>query len=352
MALILLIVHAAILVLLLFNLRYLRHRRPSGSAPLPRLSVLIPARNEADNLRRLLPSLLAQDHPAFEIIVYDDASEDDTWAVIQSHEGPRLRALRGTGPPPGWIGKVHALHQAAGEASGERLLFLDADTALNDTGALRRIAERFEALPPGSVLTALPTLLGGGLLLVSLVPNAILGGLPWPLVRRFRLPALGALNGQCWMIDGEAYRRLSPHEHVRNAILEGVQIGRYLKRCGLTPVLCDLRDELSVYMYRNLTEAWMGFRKNAYLILGGHPVVFLPLFALFTLTYVLAPFFAPPLLLSLYAIKFTTDRLMRFPLWVTLAAPLCFLCGALLQFDSFLAHLTRRVAWKGRPVGW
>src|SRR5690606_28279242 len=141
---------------------------------------LVPARNEEENLARLLPSLLAQDYPAYEVVVVDDASEDGTWAVLEAHADPRLRAVRGEGPPPGWLGKPHALHVAAGRATGAVFLFLDADAELADAGALRRLVERFTALGRGAVMTGMPCYRGeaGGLLLTSMVPFAVLAALP------------------------------------------------------------------------------------------------------------------------------------------------------------------------------
>ena len=88
------------------------------------VTVCIPARNEEANLARLMPSLLAQDHPDLQIVVVDDASEDGTWEVLRRHADPRLVAVRGNGPPAGWVGKVHALYQAQKRADGDVLVFL------------------------------------------------------------------------------------------------------------------------------------------------------------------------------------------------------------------------------------
>ena len=353
MVIFLAVVHAALFLTLLVNLFYLRRtRRQVAPSDYPLVSILIPARNEAENLRRLLPSLKAQDYPAFEAILYDDESEDETWAVIQEAGDVRIRGVKSQGPPPeGWIGKVHALYQVSKHARGRFYLFLDADAELLDAGALRRIIERYLALPRDAVLTGMTLLRGGGKVLVSLVPNALLTGLPWPLVRRFRARALGALNGQFWMIDADHYRRLDPFLQVKNEVLEDVQLGRFFKTQGLTPYLCDVTRELAVYMYRDTVDAWRGFRKNAYLILGGQPLSFVLLFILFLFTYVLSPLYSPWFLLSVYVLKAATDRLAGFPLWVSLLAPLSFLLSPLLQLDSAFNHFAGRVSWKGRRVG-
>lgn len=364
------LVHAGLWLVLLGNLWYLRRGKREAHPPArpsdenvpedtPRLSVLIPARNEERPLQRLLPSLLAQAYPRFEIIVYDDGSTDGTAGVLNAFENDfsekanaRLTVLRGDGPPAGWIGKTHALHQAAQEAEGDVFLFLDADARLEGSGALRRLVHRFRGLVEGDVLTGFPRLRGAALLLVSIVPNAILTGLPWPLVRRTpQRPSLGALNGQCWMIDAGVYRQHQPHEACKSDVLEDVEIGRYLKTKGLVPAMRDVRGEVSVFMYETFADAWRGFRKNAYLLMGGTPLaagIFIPLFLL---TYVLAPFFAPWLWLSVFGLKAVTDWRGGLPAWVGALAPLSFLLAVALQLDSTVSYLRGRVAWKGRSVG-
>lgn len=346
------LVHVGLWAVLAGNLWFL-HRRDRRTPPAtsPQLSILIPARNEADNLRRLLPSLLEQVYPAFEVIVYDDGSDDGTWEVLQAVDDDRLTAIRGEGPPPGWVGKVHALYRATRHASGDLYLFLDADAVLNDPQALQRLVERFAALPARSILSGFPRLRGHGALLVSLVPNTILVSLPWPLVRRTRTSALGALNGQCWMIRADHYHRHEPHRAHPDDVLEDVQIGRHLKAEGLFPTLVDVQREVSVHMYAGFREAWRGFRKNAYLILGGTPLRFVALFVLFAAAFVLAPLAEPWLLLSIYGLKTVTDRRSGFPGWVSALAPLSYLLASVLQLDSARHHGRGDVIWKGRRVG-
>lgn len=357
-ALALLGIHVSVLAVLASNLVYLRRTKRDFVAPeaWPSVSVLIPARNEAQNLRRLLPSLLAQDYPALEVVVMDDGSEDATWDVIASHG--RVRGLRGSGPPPGWVGKVHALHETARHATGEVFVFLDADAELKDAGALRRLVARFlaaearatQAGQDGAATSGLSHLKGGGLLLTSLVPFAILSALPLPLVPRTKAPSLSALNGQCWLIRAAAYRRHQPHAAHPDEVLEDVQIGRYLKALGVRVELHDLRDELAVWMYGSLPEAWRGFRKNAYLVQGGTPLRFALAHGLYLAAFVLAPLASPWLLVSLYLLKGISDVLGRFPAWLPLLAPLTFLLGGALAIDSAVSHWAGRVRWKGRAV--
>lgn len=339
-----------LLVIQLGNIAYLRRPTVPPPGARPSVSVLIPARNEAGNLRRLLPSLLSQTYDGFEVIVYDDDSDDGTWDVLQSFDDERLRPLQGSGPPEGWAGKVHALYQASRQARGDVFVFLDADGELLDDGALARLVDRYLGLGPEKVLTGYTDLRGKGLLLVSLVPHTIITLLPWFLVEHFRAPALGSLNGQCWVIDAAAYRRLEPHDHVRNEVLEDVAIGRYVKGRGIDPVMVDVRRELAIYMYASFGGAWRGFRKNAYLLMGGHWWSFVPWWIVYAFAFACAPFIWPEVLAAVYCLKILSDRAAGMPLRITVLGPLAHVAGAALQLDSAISHWTGRARWKGRRV--
>ncbi|OZC02172.1 glycosyltransferase family 2 protein [Rubricoccus marinus] len=368
-----LVVHAAVLALALTNIAWLRSRRDRRQAvtdgPMAepvRVSVMVPARNEEANLARLLPSLLEQTYPDLEIIVVDDASEDGTWDVIHAHADPRLVPVQGSGPPPGWVGKVHALYQAQKHASGDVFLFLDADARLRSPEAVQRLVERFAANASessadasglsgsGIGMTGLPhyTDRFPGALMTSLVPFAVLAALPVPLVPRTKSPGLSALNGQFWMMGAETYRALRPHERLKSAVLEDVMIGRLTKREGLRLHFEDVQPEIEVQMYGSLSEAWRGFRKNAFLLAGGGSWVgFIAFFVLYSLVWVVSPLASLSLFASTWLIKAVIDRAMGMPLAVSALGPLPLWMGAALQLDSALAHARGVVDWKGRNVG-
>ena len=344
-------VYGVLSAVLVANLVYLARARRRPAGPFRGLlSVLVPARNEERNLARLLPSLLAQKGVDFEVIVYDDDSEDDTAGVVTRLADPRIRLLRGRGPPPGWVGKVHALYRATRDARGDAFLFLDADTMLTGPGVLARIAGRFAALPPHGVLTALPRFRGGAQLLVSLVPYGLLTGLPLPFAARWGGRLLAAMNGQCWMIGRGDYLAHEPHRSNPDEVLEDVRIGRFLAFRGVRPRFADLSEELEVWMYRDTREAWRGFRKNAYLLFGGRPLPFAALFGLFVLTFVVGPASSPIWLVWVFGTKLAVDRFCRFPPWVSAAAPATFVLWTAMLLDSAWSHVRGRVEWKGRDV--
>lgn len=346
------LVHIALFAMLAMNLRHLRRSRSVSRADersLPSLSVLIPARNEADNLSRLIPQLIEQKYDQIEVIVFDDGSEDATPDVLREMRDERIQIIRGEEVPEGWVGKVHALYRCTRQARGNLYLFLDADVVLGDDEALQRLVVRHQNLPASSVMTGLTQLQGHGLLLVSLVTNAILTTLPWPLLRHMPI-RLGALNGQCWAIRSDLYHLHEPHRALPGEVLEDVRIGGYLAARGVASRLVDARDEVHVPMYASFGAAWRGFRKNAYLLMGGHPVPFLLFLLLFSATFVVGPLLSPVFLASLYVLKLLTDRIARMPWWVTLFAPISYVLAVLLQLDSATHHWLGRVEWKGRRV--
>jgi glycosyltransferase involved in cell wall biosynthesis len=338
-------------IILVGNLLTLVKRRKESPHNPPRVSIVIPARNEASNLRRLLPMLASQSYPDVEVIVYDDESTDRTWEVIQQHQGGRIIGIRGGPLPDGWIGKCYALDQAAEQASGELLLFLDADVILADDHAIERLVSEFSTLPPFRALTIMPGLHpSGGRLLVSLIPNSILLSIPWFVTRHIRIPSMAMLNGQCWLIDSEDYRSLRPHQAHRSEILEDVAIARDLVRAGMRIHIVATKGEIDVRMYETIDEAWRGFRKNTYLLFGGTPLRFVLFQIPFVFLFLLAPIIEPFLLLWLIALKYGTDRVAGFKALVSILAPLSYVMAFLLDWDSAWHHWRGQVRWKGRSV--
>ncbi len=344
-------VYSVMTALVVVNIFYLRRRRALAvdSKTLPLVSVLIPARNEAFNLKRLIPSLLSQRYAQFEIIVYDDASEDDTATVLASFDDPRLRTISGNGPPPGWVGKVHALYQATREAKGEVFVFLDADTKLVHDGVLQRLISQFLALPSPRVLSGIPRLHGGGELLVSMVPFVLLTSFPVPLAPVGRRSSLAMLAGGCWMIERDVYLKHEPHKTHPGEVLDDIVTARYLKARGVAAHLYDFQEEVEVFMYESHREAWNGFRKNAFLA-AGSPIRFVAALSMFTMLFVIAPIIWWPSLVAIYVLKGMSDRFAGFSLVTTLLAPVSLVMTVALSIDSAFAHLMGTVKWKGRIV--
>ena len=116
--------------LILWNLRVVVRPKPRDLDPEPRVSILVPARNEEGEIGDCLRSLLHQTHGDVEIVVLDDRSTDRTAAIVRAVGGDRVRLIGGEELPEGWTGKNWACHQLAQAATGDVLCFVDADTHL------------------------------------------------------------------------------------------------------------------------------------------------------------------------------------------------------------------------------
>ncbi len=266
--------------------------QPSGAVS-PRISVLVPARNEALNIERCVRSLLTQDYPNFSVHVLDDHSTDSTAAIVRSlglTEG-NGGLLRGAELPERWVGKNWACHQLSQVADGEYLLFTDADTE-HQPGMLRALlgmARQQEAV----LVSAWPEQLTETFaerLVVSLLPFCGLLFYPHLLVYllgkkplwRQRVPiswrrGLGAANGQVLFFSRTGYRAIGGHLALREHLVEDVALGRAVAERmgeGLWWVNCDGARFVRCRMYRNTREVWEGFTKNARAAFEGFAIGF------------------------------------------------------------------------------
>jgi len=332
------------------NYLWSKAQRSTDSVSLPSISILVPARNEEVNLVRLIPSILNQSYSSFELVVYDDRSSDNTKSVVESFTDDRIKLINGAPLPNGWFGKNHALYQCAVSAENDLLLFLDADMEFQEKDSLLKLVKMKVSLPERAAFSGLPRLRDGGIILVSIVHFVIMTGAPWLLSVLLPFKSMTVLNGQFWMISRSDYEEHQPHEKVKDKILEDVEIGRYLKKNGIPTYFALLRDHLSVYMYRDLKDAIHGLSKNAYLIAGGSPLLFIALWVFFSFCVVFSPILSLWFLLTIFLLKMLTDLAGRLPFWVSLLAPVTMIGASLLQLYSALLHWTGRVTWKNRPV--
>jgi 4,4'-diaponeurosporenoate glycosyltransferase len=217
-----------------------------SSAAFRSLSIIIPARNEAHNLPVLLRSLAAQPIKPHEIIVMDDGSTDRT-AELARELGATVTASQPL--PEGWRGKPWACHQAAQAATGDLLMFVDADTRFEPDG-LRRIVSGYA----GGAYSVGPyhavrhpfedlSLFFNFNMTVGTVPRG--------------------LFGQMLLVDRESYRRVGGHETVQGRILENFFLARQFQAAGIPVRSGTGRGLFSFRMYPNgLRELIAGWTKG------------------------------------------------------------------------------------------
>ena len=323
--------------------------RPKAAEGGPEVAVLIPARDEAENLTRLIPSL-----GETRVIVYDDESSDGTGEVAT-----RLGAtvLRGGPLPEGWTGKNRACHGLAAAAiegtTAEWLLFLDADVrpAPRFVATMRGMAAR--AKPNVGAITGFPTVLPGrGIepLFLAWVGWILLASNPYGLVYRTGMGHNRFLNGQVTMWRRDVYARLWPNEAVRSRVMEDVAMGRLLAKEGVGVEVANLSGALAVRMYDTWRQTLDGMSKNSHEVAG----TTLGTAALAALMGFLGwgwifggPWAAGLFWLSGLCVVLTC----RTAWWPALLAPLVPTIGAFTMLRSLVWHRRGTVVWKGRTYG-
>lgn len=243
-----------------------RAAREETPEPSPALSVLIPARDEEDNLPGCLAAALA-DPAVSEVLVYDDRSSDGTARVVREAAAidPRVRLVSGGELPSGWCGKPHALARLADEARGEWLLFVDADARLAAGAptalAAEAVRRKVDLLAPWPGLELVSP---AEKLLMPLLHFVVLTLFPTWFQTLRDDPALGLAHGATILVRAESYRRMGGHGAVRAEIFEDTALARAAREAGLRTVCLDGQEVTRVRMYGSFGEIWAGFRKNFY----------------------------------------------------------------------------------------
>lgn len=347
-------------------------RDPGAAAP--RVTVIVPARNEAANIGPCIESLCAQQYPRerLGIIVADDDSSDGTAAIVAAlaRQDERITLLTTPPLPPGWKGKVNACCTAAAAAppDAQWLCFLDADM---------RAA-------PHAIASAVAAASARRLDLLTLAPRHELGSfaerlmLPCGLyllgfyqdLARIQAPDSGeaVATGQFMLLRRGPYDAVGGHAPVCGEICEDVELALLMKRRGYRVLLMDGHELLSTRMYTGWSTLWPGLAKNLIQLLGGalRTVLAAPVVVALAWTAVGLPLIDlaavlhgvrgawPALALAsvgtaaVIGLHVGGTRHFRIPWWYGILFPLGYTAGAVMALDSVRWRYRRRVHWKGR----
>lgn len=345
------------------------------------VSIIVPARNEEQNIHRCVTSLLEQNYDDYEVIVVDDGSTDGTARVLDeiAHLHPqrqRLYVLRLRDLPEGWAGKPHALYAGVQEARGDWLLFTDADT-WHAPAALRFAISK--ALAEGIDLLSLSTEQElPGFWNKVMMPMAYLGiSMQYP-IKLVNDPgsSVAIANGQFILLRHAVYDIIGGYARpdMRGTLLDDRDLARIVKKDGYRLQFVDGRGLVHVRMYNTLRETWRGWRKNVFLgSRGGLAFVLLQLIGLPMVAII--PFLLPLLawlkgrsrrkgdaistgelytaslfeLGPLLAYRLWMDKQLNVPWYYAFTHPL-----AAAMFEGILAQSTWRILtrkgvdWRGR----
>ena len=237
---------------------------PDAGESLPSLSIVVAARNEERAIEQALLSLLALDYPLLEIIVVNDRSSDATGSILDrvSMDYPQLQVLHLEMLPEKWLGKNNAMQQGAMIASGEYILFTDADVVFQPDSLQRAVAHaKREQL---GMLAALPSITMPSLLLESFIlmfaSAFVIFFRPWKAPDRNSKAYVGV--GAFNLVSAKAYREAGMHEPIRMRPDDDVQLGKLMKKTGHRLEMVNAAGAVTVQWYASVRELVLGLEKN------------------------------------------------------------------------------------------
>lgn len=323
------------------------------------VSILIPARNEADTIPLLLNSIIEQDYKHFEVLVLDDDSTDGTFDTCQAfaNRDNRFRVIKGKELSGDWLGKNYACHQLAKQAKGKYLLFLDADEVVKK-GLINNSLHRMKIgrLSLLSLFTNQQMDTLGEKLVVPLMHFLLLNLLPLRLVRLSPKASLSAASGQFMLFDAATYHLHQWHDLVKDKIVEDVEIIKLIKTYQYNVESLLANGYIFCRMYHGYKEALDGFSKNLLAGFGNN----IAALVCYLLLVMLGPVFIA-IYLDIQLLFFALTLIILSRIMISLASgqnalvnivlhPLQMLSFLIIAGLSIKKSLSSRISWKGRII--
>jgi hypothetical protein len=324
----------------------------------PRLSVVVPARDEADTLSPAMESLLGSTYSNLEVVLVNDRSGDDTGAIMDSLAAgdSRVSVVHVQDLPPGWLGKVNALRLGTEASTGSVLLFTDADVCFEPRALERAVAwvERDQL----DHLSLIPHMVSAGVWLEALVGHFgflfFMGLSPSRVNRGVRgaFAGVGAFN----MVRRDAFERTEGWEWLRLEVGDDVGLAYLMHRHGAKARFGYALRDLSLEWYPSITEMIRGLEKNLYLCMAQAR----PARALLLAAALMVP--VTSLALCIWVYGAATLWFAAGVMWMTcecarasgaslLAGALTAWCGPLLAWallrSAWRCHTSGEVDWRG-----
>jgi glycosyltransferase involved in cell wall biosynthesis len=230
-----------------------------------KVSICIPARNEESNIANILNDILKQTYNELEVLVLDDNSEDNTLNIISSfrNKNKSVKVISGDPLPAGWTGKNWACHQLSQIATGQIILFVDADCRISPWAVESAIAYMdIYSLDLLSVFPAQRMVTLSEKIIVPIMDWILLTFLPLKFVYSSANSSFIAANGQFIAFKRRAYDLINGHASVANQFVEDMELARAIKNKNLKIMTLLGNNTVSCRMYETLGDAVAGFSKN------------------------------------------------------------------------------------------
>jgi cellulose synthase/poly-beta-1,6-N-acetylglucosamine synthase-like glycosyltransferase len=272
-------------------------RDPVSPAGNPRVSIIVPARNEEESIEQALTTLLALDYDNYEVIAVNDRSTDSTGEIMErvaegQSQNPKLnqdqsqnphpvaksatrvghphvlRVIHHTELPAGWLGKTHAMWTAANQATGDWLLFTDADVLFKPE-SLRRALVYAESVPADHVVL-FPRMImkrpGEYMMIAFFQTMFMFGHRPWKVADPSTDDHMGV--GAFNLVRRQVYDAVGTYERLRMEVLDDMKLGKVVKKAGFAQRNVFGGDLISIRWAKGAMGIVNNLTKNFFAVLS------------------------------------------------------------------------------------
>jgi glycosyltransferase involved in cell wall biosynthesis len=342
----------------LFNFIFMQKINRTNSMSDGMVSLLIPARNEEQNISFLLNDLRKINNNSIEIIVFDDQSTDNTYNLVKQHaeNDKRIKLITSEGLPNKWLGKNYACHQLAAQANGHYFLFVDADVRL--CGKVIEDSVCYLKKHHLELLSAFPIQTQKTFsekLTVPIMNYILLTLLPLIFVRISPFYSHAAANGQFMLFNAKSYKKNLPHQLFKNSPVEDIAIAKYYKKKGVKIACITGDSRIKCRMYKSYHEALNGFSKNIFMFFGNKPALAFIFWLFSSMGFIplliFQPLVAPFYFLTLACVLLLYSTISKQnPILNLLLYPLHLFFIAQLMIKSSINTKLQQYSWKGRNI--
>lgn len=266
------LLNASLFALALINFVTIRHPRKAEEIQ-SSIQILLPVRNEEENIERILTELFTQEHLAhFKVLVIDDNSEDSTYELAKRFESERISLMKAPLPTPGWIGKVSALQAGFKSLNGnlaDVVISIDADVHFEPDAIARAVTSLhssgldFISPYPRQIADTWTERLIQPLLQWSWMSTVLLRG-----AEKFPMPSTVICNGQFLVMKGSSLKTIGGFESVAHKVLDDIELGRSFVAAGFRGSVIDGSEISSTRMYSSFAEIKSGYGKSLHTAFG------------------------------------------------------------------------------------